>query len=191
MRYFAHLLHEKQLSLSEEIYDSCRINDVFAITIKPFLTEADSSVSLLINIVTADFREGLQDGLFKNEWFQSKSVVETLKITLLEYLNDLKVWLKKENDIKLVLIGVLRVVSGSYLEFLLLSGMNITGGINERLQQDYEVNLPLFLFFLLKKILSLSLNLHSLFLLLLLLYFKLNRLYNKVFVNVVLIFNMI
>jgi hypothetical protein len=139
MRYFAHLLSDKQQSLAEDIIDSVRINDVFAVTVKAFLVEAESSLTLLCGAVTADFREGLQGGLFKDDWTQSKSVAETLKLTLLEYLSDLKVWLKRENDIKVVLVAVLRVVSGSYLEFLLTSGLNVTGGIGERLQQDFEV----------------------------------------------------
>lgn len=139
MRYFASLLYDKQQSLAEEIMDSVRINDVFAVTIKAFLAEAECSISVLCGLVTADFREGLQEGLFKDDWVQSKSVAETLKITLFEYLNDLKIWLKKENDIKIVLVAVLRVVSGSYLEFLLTSGLIVTGGIGERLQQDFEV----------------------------------------------------
>lgn len=139
MRYFASLLYDKQQSLAEDIMDSVRINDVFAVIIKAFLAEAECSLSVLCGVVTADFREGLQDGLFKDEWIQSKSVADTLKLTLFEYLNDLKIWLKKENDIKIVLVAVLRVVSGSYLEFLLTSGLIVTGGIGERLQQDFEV----------------------------------------------------
>lgn len=139
MRYFATLLYEKQQVLAEEIIDSVRINDVFAVTIKTFLNEAECSISILCGLITADFREGLQEGLFKNDWIQSKSVAETLKLTLFEYLNDLKIWLVKENDIKMVLVAVLRVVGGSYLEFLLTSGLIVTGGIGERLQQDFEV----------------------------------------------------
>jgi hypothetical protein len=139
MRYFATLLYEKQQALVEEIVDSVRINDVFAVTVKAFLAEAERSLSGLCALVTADFREGLQEGLFKDDWTQSKSVAETLKLTLLEYLSDLKLWLRKENDIKVVLVAVLRVVSGSYLELLLTSGLVVTGGIGERLQQDFEV----------------------------------------------------
>jgi hypothetical protein len=163
MRYFAHLLTEKQQSLAEDIIDSIRINDVFAVTVKAFLVEAETSLTLLCGAVTADFREGLQEGLFKDDWTQSKSVAETLKVTLLEYLSDLKVWLKRENDIKVVLVSVLRVVAGSYLEFLLTSGLIVTGGIGERLQQDFEVT----------RLLSVSLTTGS------------PRSSNKVFVNVV------
>jgi hypothetical protein len=142
MRYFAHLLYEKQQALMEEIVDSVRINDVFAVTVKAFLAEAERSLTVLCGLVTADFREGLQEGLFKDDWTQSKSVAETLRLTLFEYLSDLKLWLKKENDIKVVLVAVLRVVSGSYLELLLTSGLVVTGGIGERLQQDFEVPPP-------------------------------------------------
>jgi hypothetical protein len=139
MRYFAHLLHDKQQTLHEEIYDSCRINDVFAVTIQAFLLEAERGVTVLTNSVTADFREGLLEGLFKDDWLNSKQTVETLRITLSEYVTDLKAWLPKENDIKLVLLGVLRVVSTSYLECLLISCLSVTGSVGERLQQDYEV----------------------------------------------------
>ena len=58
---------------------------------------------------------------------------------LQEYVQDLKLWLVDDTYIKRIIIGVLKVVAGTYLETLLTFGLLVVGNVGERLSQDYQV----------------------------------------------------
>eukprot|EP00602_Paraphysomonas_sp_CaronLab_P010362 CAMPEP_0185023544 /NCGR_PEP_ID=MMETSP1103-20130426/6202_1 /TAXON_ID=36769 /ORGANISM="Paraphysomonas bandaiensis, Strain Caron Lab Isolate" /LENGTH=1103 /DNA_ID=CAMNT_0027556179 /DNA_START=252 /DNA_END=3563 /DNA_ORIENTATION=- len=139
MLRFAFLLQERQELIEDDISDSEKIYDAFNVTIKAFRDEAERGVDILVQLVAADFKEGLSEGLFKEEWVESRQVAETLRVTLQEYVQDLKIWLVVENHVKKVLLGVLKVVAGSYLELLLTTGVLVTGNVGERLQEDFEI----------------------------------------------------
>ena len=141
MARFAFLLSDRLELIEDDIGESEVIYDAFMVTIQAFKNEAEKGVSILVNIVAADFKEGLSGGLFIDDWVESRQVVDTLRVTLQEYVQDLKLWLVEDAYIKRVLEGVLRVVSDAYLETLLTFGLLVLGNVGERLTQDYQVRI--------------------------------------------------
>ncbi|CAE7400211.1 unnamed protein product, partial [Symbiodinium microadriaticum] len=114
------------------------------VTIQCFKDEAERGVNILVGIVSADFKDGLAGGLFVDDWAESRQVVDTLHVTLQEYVQDLKIWLVDDTYIKRILLGVLKVVANTYLETLLTFGLLVVGNVGERLTQDYQVILQAF-----------------------------------------------
>jgi hypothetical protein len=82
MARFSFLLSDRLELIEDDIGDSEVIYDAFMVTIQAFKNEAERGVGILVDIVAADFKDGLAGGLFIEDWAESRQVVDTLHITL-------------------------------------------------------------------------------------------------------------
>ncbi len=137
---FADLLIARKRSVEDSLGETSeKISDSFTAVINGFRNEGDLGVSIISNLVCADFKEGLSQGLFRDSWETSKDVVETLRTTLQDYVEDLKSWVTIEAHIKKIILSILRCVAGTYLESMLTTGLLVTGRVRERLKEDPDV----------------------------------------------------
>jgi hypothetical protein len=138
---FADLLIARLRATEESLGEpNEKISDAFTTTMKAFRNEAELGMTILTNVVCADFKEGLHQGLFRDEWENSRQVVDTLHTTLHDYIQDLKAWLLVEAHVKKILLGILRCVANTYLELLLTTGVLVTVRVRERLKEDMDVS---------------------------------------------------
>lgn len=135
---FSAILKDRKQTLENYIEGNTKVNNSFNSACKCFINESEKSVEILTVLVADDFRQGLMEGLFKDEWAGSGgiAIIDTLRATLEDYITDLKAWLTLESHVKKVLCGILRAVNGCYLELLLTSGVSVTGRVGERLMED-------------------------------------------------------
>jgi hypothetical protein len=135
---FSNILKERKETLENFIEGNTKVNNAFNTACKCFINESEKSVEVLTVLVADDFRQGLMEGLFKDEWAGNNgiAIIDTLRATLEDYIADLKVWLTLESHVKKVLSGILRAVNACYLELLLTSGVSVTGRVGERLMED-------------------------------------------------------
>ena len=135
---FSAVLKDRQQNLEGYIEGNTKVGNAFNTASKCFINESEKSVEILTVLVSDDFRQGLMEGLFKDEWVGTNgiAIIDTLRATLEDYIADLKVWLTLESHVKKVLCGILRAVNACYLELLLTAGLSVTGRVGERLMED-------------------------------------------------------
>ncbi len=82
-----------------------KLDGIFRQLIDSYRAEGRIGLRELIHLVCNDFKEGLSQGLFQDDWVESSSVLETLRSTLDDYVNDLASWLASREDCANVVLG--------------------------------------------------------------------------------------
>jgi hypothetical protein len=105
-----------------------------------FLADAERGLGPLRDAVVRDFVDELRRTLLTPDWvIGAEKVADTMRVTLIDYNEDLCNWLRDETDLRDIIQAVVHAIYYTYVECILTFGISITPAIISRLESDIDL----------------------------------------------------